>query len=240
MQIKTIKMKKFIIAIAFLLFITNTYSQQKKFRFGLQYTNGISFMNSDNVDIENAKIGYAFNYGLITEFYFNNNYAIGSGLSISHPRASRSNTPSIAAIVNDTTSTYAFDNNIVDGAKEIYKLTYVEIPLVFKLKTNEMGYFKYFGEFGFVNSFRVRSRFTIDGSEIQNESINKSLDPFGLKTGFYNASLKVGGGFEYTISDKTALLVELSFNNGFVNILKDGDDKRTVLRVVNLTTGIMF
>jgi hypothetical protein len=221
-------MKKIIIAFAFLFFITNSYSQNKKIRFGLQFTNGIAFMNSDNVDLTDNKVGYAFSYGIPIEFYFNPNYALSTGFSISHPRAARGNSPAITAVVNDTTSAYAFDNQIVLGAKEIYKFTYVELPLTFKLRTNEIGYFRYFGEFGLVNSIRVRSRFGLDGSAIENESINKKLEPFDLKSVFYNASLKVGGGFEYTISDKTALIVELSFNNGFVNILKDGDDKRTV------------
>lgn len=233
-------MKKIIIAFSFLIFITNSFAQNKKVRFGLQFTNGLSFMNSDNTDITDTKVGYAFNYGLVTEFNFNENYALGTGLTISHPRAARSHSPAVDAIILDTTSTYAFENGLVDGIKERYTLTYVELPVTFKLKTNEIGYFRYFGEFGFVNAFRVRSRVSFVGSEIENESISKKLDPFDLRSGFYNASLKVGGGFEYTISDKTALLVELSFNNGFVNILKDGDDKRTVLRVVNLTTGIMF
>lgn len=236
-------MKKIIVVLAFLSFITNSFSQNKKFRFGLEFTNGISFMNSDNTDIGNTKVGYAFNYGLIGEYYFNKNYAISSGLQISQMKASRTNSPAIKNVyenaINDSTG-FNVINGLVANQKEIYKFTYVDIPICFKLRSNEIGYFKYFGEFGFVNSFRVRSRLTIDGSTFDNESINKKLSPFDLKSGFYNASLKVGGGFEYTISDKTALLVELSFNNGFVNILKDGDDKRTVLRVVNLTTGIMF
>lgn len=233
-------MKKIIIAFAFLLFITNSFGQYKKFRFGLQFSNGLSFMKSDNVDITNTKIGYSFNYGLKTEFYFNQTYGISTGMIISQPRASRTNSPAVSGVIQDSTSTYAFDNFLVPGIKELYKFTYVQIPLTFKLRTNEIGYFRYFGEFGFLTSFRVRSRVSLVGSEIENESINKKLDPFGLRSNFFNASLKVGGGFEYTISDKTALLVELSFNNGFVNVLKDGDDKRTVLRVVNLTTGIMF
>jgi len=240
MQNKLNRMKKIIIAFAFLFFITNSYSQTKKIRFGLQYSNGISFMKSDNVNVTDTKVGYAFNYGLKTEFYFGKNYALATGLTISHPRAARSNSPAVNAIISDTTDSYAFDNNLVSGVKEVYKMTYVAIPLTFKLRTNEIGYFRYFGEFGIVNSFRVRSRATFEGSTIENESINKKIEPFELRSNFYNASLKVGGGFEYTFSDKTALLVELSFNNGFVNVLKDGDDKRTVLRVVNLTTGIMF
>tara|TARA_B110000459_G_scaffold7098_1_gene7381 strand:- start:3716 stop:4417 length:702 start_codon:yes stop_codon:yes gene_type:complete len=233
-------MKKIIIAIAFLLFITNSFGQSKKIRFGLQFTNGVSFLNSDNVNISDTKMGYAFSYGLLTEYYFNENYAISTGVNISNPRVSRVNSPAINAYylgVNDTVRTAL---GLLTDQKEIYTFTYIDIPLVFKLITNEIGYFRYFGEFGIVNSFRVRSRFTLDGSSLENESINKKLSPFDIQSNFYNASLKVGGGFEYIISDKTTFLVELSFNNGFINILADGDDKRSVLRMVNLTTGIMF
>ncbi|MFT5070255.1 MAG: hypothetical protein ACI8V8_000208 [Chitinophagales bacterium] len=240
LQNKPFSMKKIIIAFAFSLFITNSFAQHKKFRFGLQFTNGLSFLKSDNVNIADSKVGYAFGYGLKTEFYFDENYGISTGLTISHPRASRSNSPGVNEVIFDTTSTYANDNFLVPGIKETYKFNYIEIPFTFKLRTNEIGYFRYFGEFGLVNSFRVRSRLSLVGSSIENESISKKLAPFDLRSNFFNASLKVGGGFEYTFSDKTALVVELSFNNGFVNVLKDGDDKRTVLRVVNLSTGIMF
>lgn len=236
-------MKKIIVVAAFLSFITFSFSQNKKFRFGLQFTNGISFMNSDNVAITDTKIGYAFNYGLITDIQFSKNYILSTGLEVSQTKVSRVNSPAVSAVYNSAvldSSGFNVLNGLVANQKEIYKFTYVDLPITFKMRTNEIGYFRYFGEFGFVNSFRVRSRFTLDGSTFENESINKKLSPFDLKSSFYNASLKVGGGFEYTISDKTALLVELSFNNGFINILKDGDDKRSVLRVVNLTTGILF
>ncbi|MBL6876409.1 MAG: PorT family protein [Chitinophagales bacterium] len=233
-------MKKIIIAFAFLLFITNSFGQYKKFRFGLQLTNGVSFINSDNVNISDTKSGYAFSYGLLTEYSFNENYAISTGVNISNPRVSRANSPAINAYylgVNDTVRTAL---GLLTDQKESYTFTYIDLPLVLKLITKEIGYFRYFGEFGIVNSFRVRSRFTLDGSSLENKSINKKLSPFDIRSNFYNASLKVGGGFEYIISDKTTFLVELSFNNGFINILDDGDDKRSVLRMVNLTTGIMF
>ena len=233
-------MKKIIIAFAFLLFITNSFGQYKKFRFGLQLTNGVSFINSDNVNISDTKSGYAFSYGLLTEYSFNENYAISTGVNISNPRVSRANSPAINAYylgVNDTVRT---DLGLLTDQKESYTFTYIDLPLVLKLITKEIGYFRYFGEFGVVNSFRVRSRFTLNGSSIENKSINKKLSPFDIRSNFYNASLKVGGGFEYIISDKTTFLVELSFNNGFINILDDGDDKQSVLRMVNLTTGIMF
>jgi len=231
-------MKKYIIVFSFLSFITNSFSQNSDFRFGLEFTNGLSFVNSDNTDITDTKIGYGFNYGLIADYYFGDNYGVGSGLQVSHVRFSRKNSP---YVLESLGSDYAILNNLELGQKEIYKINYLDIPVSFKLRTNEIGYFRYFGEFGVVNSFRIRSRLNIDGSEIENITLNKKDENLNdVKSNLYNASLKVGGGFEYTFSDKTALLVELSFNNGFINILKDGDDERSVLRVVNLTTGIVF
>lgn len=241
MQNKPFRMKKYIIVLSFLFFITNSFSQNSDFRFGLEFTNGLSFVNSDNKDITDTKIGYGFNYGLIVDYYFGRNYGLSTGLQLSHLRFSRTNSPYLIQTVEDNVNNFASDNNISKGLKEIYKFNYLDIPLTFKLRTNEIGYFRYFGEFGVVNSFRIRSRLNIDGSEIDNLTLNKKAENLNdVKSNIYNASLKVGGGFEYTFSDKTALLVELSFNNGFINVLKDGDEDRSVLRVVNLTTGIMF
>jgi hypothetical protein len=230
-------MKKIISISAFLcLFLLTSTAQDRRASFGLQFSNGISFMNSDNVNIEPTKVGYAFDYGLMVDIHFTENYGLGTGLIIGQTRASRANSPAINAL--DTN--FLFSNNFPFGALETYKYTYVNLPTTFKLMTNEMGYFRFFGEFGIVNSFRVRSRFSSKGTELQNVNINKKGDLGELTSTLYNASLKVGGGFEYIISDKTALVVGLSFQNGFVNVLKDGDDKKTVLRIVNLTTGIKF
>jgi hypothetical protein len=229
-------MRKIISLTAFLCFFLLTMSQDRKVTFGLQYSNGISFMKSDNVFITDTKAGYAFDYGLPIEVHFTKNYSLATGLIIGQTRSSRANSPAILAL--DTN--FLFNNSFPYGAREVYNYTYINLPTTFKLTTNEFGYFKFFGEFGVVNSFRVRSRFTSKNTNLQKVDINKKGELEDLTSTFYNASLKVGGGFEYTISDKTALVVGLSFQNGFVNVLKDGDDKRTVLRIVNLTTGIKF
>lgn len=236
MQNKLNTMRKIISLSAFLCFFLLTMSQDRKVTFGLQYSNGISFMKSDNVFITDTKAGYAFDYGLPIEVHFTKNYSLATGLIIGQTRASRSNSPAILAL--DTN--FLFTNNFPYGAREVYNYTYVNLPTTFKLTTNEIGYFKFYGEFGLVNSIRVRSRFTSKDTQLQKVDLNKKGELGELTSTFYNASLKVGGGLEYIISDKTALVVGLSFQNGFVNVLKDGDDKRTVLRIVNLTTGIKF
>jgi hypothetical protein len=230
-------MKKIISLSAFLcLFLLTSIAQDRKVSFGLQFSNGISFMNSDNVTIQPTKVGYAFDYGLLVDIHFTENYGLGTGLIIGQTIAARANTPAI----NNLNPAFLQANNFNYGDMETYKYTYVNLPTTFKLTTNDFGYFRFFGEFGVVNSFRVRSRFTAKESDLQNVNINKRGNLGELTSTLYNASLKVGGGFEYIISDKTAFVVGLSFQNGFVNVLKDGDDQKTVLRIVNLTTGIKF
>ena len=38
-----------------------------------------------------------------------------------------------------------------------YKINYVNIPLILKMKTKEIGYFTYFGEFGAVLGFKTKT-----------------------------------------------------------------------------------
>src|SRR5690606_6871807 len=111
------------------------FSQKNDLRFGLEFTNGLSFINSDNKSILNNKVGYGFNYGLVIDYYFGRNFGISTGVQLSHLRASRTNSPYMDAIVLDSTRTYAFDNNLQIGQKEIYKLTYLDVPITFKLRT---------------------------------------------------------------------------------------------------------
>lgn len=237
-------MRKIItLTVFFCLFLLTAKAYDRKFTFGMQFTNGISFMNSDNVNITPTNVGYAFDYGMFMNYNFSENYAVSTGVIIDHIRAGRANSPEFSnASMNQPNNTWNFlsENNYTLGAKESLKYTYISLPISFRLSTNEFGYLKYFGEFGVVNSFRVRSRLSIDGSDIQNENINKKENLGDFRSSFYNASLLVGGGIEYAFSDKTSLMLKLSFQNGFVNIVNDGYDERTVLRIVKLTTGIIF
>lgn len=233
-------MRKIITLTAFFcLFLLTVDASDRKFTFGLQFTNGISFMNSDNVDIDPTNVGYAFDYGLFMNYNFTENYSLGSGFIVDHIRAGRTNSPTLVNNFNAGNS-YLIENEYLPGKKESLKYTYVSIPITFKLTSNEVGYFKYFGEIGLVNSIRVRSRLDIDGTNIQNENINKRDNLGDYRSGLYNASLVVGGGFHYSLGANMSLLVRLSFQNGFINVVSDGDDERTVLRIVKLTTGIVF
>lgn len=238
-------MKKIILILPFLAFLTLNSSAQdlQNFRFGLLFSNAILFPSSDNVDIK-SKPSYDFDYGLSIDYFFTDNYALSSGFYMDHPIYARNNTPVLNTLLTDTlfSNSKGVNSSSILNNERITSMN-INFPISFKLKTNEIGYFKYFGDIGLLNSFRIQSRYSLDETELQKVRFGKEteeLNNINYKTKLYNLSLKVGGGIEWTISDNTALLVGIYFYNGFLDYIEDGDGKATYIRKLSLRTGILF
>ncbi|MGB0886028.1 MAG: porin family protein [Chitinophagales bacterium] len=240
-------MKKIASILTILLFLTNANAQElRNFRFGLVFSNAIMFPASDNVDLK-SKPSYGFDYGLSIDYFFTDNYAISSGIYMDHPIYARSGTLennfSFSAASDSAFALAKGINSSTIGNNEKITSMNLNIPLSFKLKTNEIGYFKYFGDVGILNSFRIQSRYSLKGTDIQKIRFGKENAEFNAinyHTKTYNFSLKIGGGIEWTISDNTALLVGLYFYNGFIDYIEDNDAKATYIRKLSLRTGILF
>jgi hypothetical protein len=184
---------------------------QKSFQLGLQLSPNISWINpdSDGLESEGSKVG--FSYGLIGDFNISENYAFSTGITllssggkISYPDREEVGVP--AAKVDGRTTADV-------------RLKYIQIPLTLKLKTNEIGYMRYYGQFGFGAAFNYDSfadkEFKYSGGGTDSE--NKA--DYGSEINLFRASLIVGLGAEYNLSGNTSLIFGLSFDNGFLNIL---------------------
>ncbi len=239
-------MKKIILLLPFLAFLTFSNAQSLgNLRIGLVFSNAIIFPSSDNVDIKSLA-SYDLDYGISFDYFFTENYALSTGVYIENPFIFRENGMSTFADSSFIASDFAIKNNInytTRGNREKITGMHLNIPLSFKLKTNEIGYFKYFGDVGILNSFRIQSRYSLEGTEIQKQRFGKlNAEMGGIKymTNLYNFSLRIGGGIEWTISDNTALLVGIYYYNGFLDYIEDGDGQTTYMRKLSLRTGILF
>lgn len=241
-------MKKYLLILPLLAFLTLNTSAQglRHFRFGLVFSNAVLFPSSDNVAIK-SKPSYDFDYGLSIDYFFTDNYALSTGVYMDHSILVRSGTlDNNFNFSSPSDSAFAFNNRITNSTinnREKITAMSLNIPLSFKLKTNEIGYFKYFGDVGILNSFRLQSKYSLDGTDLQKIKFGKKnpeLNDLKYHTNLYNLSLKVGAGIEYTISDKTALIVGIYFYNGFLDAIEDGDGKSTYVRKLSLRTGILF
>ena len=103
--------------------------------------------------------------------------------------------------------------------KRAYKVNYVNIPMMLKMKTNEIGYLTYYGQFGLLTSIMTKARSTDDvtlsGTASSLEDLNIDSEVSLMK-----ASLSIGGGFEYAISESTSAFVTVAYNYGFTSITK--------------------
>jgi opacity protein-like surface antigen len=212
-------MKKVSIAFfASLLIMTGSAFGQapnSNLHFGLKLSPMLSWTNSDIEGLEDDGSAIGFTYGLMMDFDFTSNYAISTGIELSHRKGKTKN----------------------DSLSFKYNLQYIDLPVALKLRTNEIGYITYYGKFGFIPGINVKATYDLESSTdlvADDDDVKFSSD-----INAFNLGLIVGGGIHYGLSGNTAIMVELLYNNGFIDILKeDGNQLKTSYVALNL--GVYF
>lgn len=232
-------MKKSLLACCALLFAAITIAQEdgdyRKFKFGFRVDPNFSWMTPGSDELISDGVSLRANFGLNMDFMFSENYAFGTGLSIMGMGGN------LTYLDNENRDNDSF--NYIVSRERTYKLRYVEIPLTLKLRTQEIGYLTYWGQFGLGLGFITRARaddeikFFLEqnpslGNGYQASTKEDELDENTSISGDIvpvRASLIVGAGADYSLSGTTALSFGIIFNNGFTNVLKgngiEKDDK---------------
>lgn len=211
-------MKKICLLLIGLAFIQTGYCQDgggsaKKFRFGLKGEPALSWFKPDVKGVESNGVRFSFNYGLMMEFALggSDNYAFSTGLNVTSIKGKLKH-PDYTVFTLDTT----FSNT-----EASYTLTHIQLPITLKMKTNEIGYMTYFGQFGFGAGFNWKSRMDYSTTRLSGENKNEDEDVDVGKEMFpFRVSLIVGAGFEYNVSGNTSFVVGITFNNGFLNAFR--------------------
>ena len=219
------------------LLITFNVNAADGVRFGLTVTPLITWMKPDAGKIVKGKVRAGVEYGLIFDVNVAKNYSISSGITISMVGGNFEYQD--ASLFKNRG-----DSNYIQNTDVRLKYQYLNIPILFKLKTNEIGYFHYFGTFGILTGFNIKARadVTVNGvTTLEKENIGKRKGNTNLLVGkIFNLGLQVGGGFEYSLTDNTSLLVGIFYNNGFLNVVDDGDDDKILVHAMGLRVGILF
>lgn len=203
-------MKKIIAAFIF-IFIAGSISAQSSFQLGLHFSPSVNWLKPDiqNVEFDGTKIG--FSGGLVGDFNISDNYSFSTGISIVNTGGKLSNSFSISD-TNNVKHEYTTDRNI--------GLKYIEVPIKLKLKTNQIGYLTYFGQFGFGLGFNYDADADISTSPEDNDLPTTHGNDIDYKDeiNLMRLALIVGLGTEYNLSGTTSLIFGFTFNNGFTNI----------------------
>jgi hypothetical protein len=221
-------MKKLTTLIILSFVFSFTYGQKKNFQLGLQVSPTFGWIKPDVNGIENEGTQFGFNFGITGDFNIAENYSVSTGILVMNTGGKMS-FPSIVDV-----GTQAIPQTEFGRAEAEFRLRYIEIPLTLKLKTNQIGYWTYYGQFGFGASvnYDAEADVTFSAPNANNDISQEEVD-FADEINFFRASLIVGAGAEYNISGNTSLLFGLTFNNGFTNIfdfnapLADGNGNAT-------------
>ena len=231
-----------------LLFLCNSSIAQdagkSKFHFGLKAAPALSWFVPSDKSFTNDGSKLGFGYGLMTEFNFSKNYAFSTGLEILNAGGKiRFPDSTLSKKLNEKNDTFVVTSTS-------YGLRYINIPLLLKLKTNQIGAMTYFGQFGFDVSFKWRAladnEAKLDGTPITVEDVNFSED-----INFLRLALNVGLGAEYNLTGSTSVVFSINYNNGFTNAMVKNSKflstknysaitQKAVFNYVGLTIGVLF
>jgi len=219
-------MKKYLIILT-LIFSSAISVFSQNTRFTVFVDPKFSWMTPDlkNFESDGSKLGV--NIGLNVDKFFAPNYAFMTGISIDNTGG---------FLFNKVDTTYIKTNSgkdtIFPGKVLEYKLQYISIPLGLKLKTNEIGYLTFFTHLGINAGINIKATGQVEGYELENENISDEIKLFNL--GYY-----IGAGIEYSIGGNSAIVVGLTYANGFIDITTDKENKVTNSNIA-IRIGILF
>jgi hypothetical protein len=173
------------------LFFSPNAAQSQGYHLGLQLAPNVSMAEPRELSHAAIQSEAHFGYGFVFDAMFTEKYAIGTGVNVFYN--------------GGITQHLAFqedENGLsIEAVQLVQQQQYVEIPLTFKMRTNEIGYTTYFGQFGAGFGLNVRS----EGS--QKTTSFATLDSLGSVTEvvFSQSALEAAEGEKVSMADRTRL-----------------------------------
>ncbi len=238
----------------------------QKIRFGLKGFSSIGWLSPENErSLTRGKLGLGFGWGLNTEFYMNKTTSFRTGFSLStysagleyndNEKTSNQAYKDTYYVINNAEFQLWENDSIIPNGNLFklnyrkYNLSYLNIPLILKLKTKEIGYITYFGEFG--GTIGLKTKANVEDTQIGvlpdtinenisfvtqgNESVPTNDFNFNDVSQPLRAGLCLGAGAEYNFSGSTALFFQLNWNYFMTNMMKK-QEKDNYLRTFNNDT----
>jgi hypothetical protein len=199
-----------------------------KFRMGFKGDLNTSWLQPQEKDFVNEGAVFRAGFGFIADIHFTANYAFGTGLNIIR------NGGEMSYFASDKVG----DVDVIARVTRDYSIQYLQIPLTFKLRTNEIGYMTYFGQFGVGLGFNTKAvgserldyvyELVQEGMSISWEDSNipsytEDKENFTDDISLIRMSMIFSAGVEYNVSGSTSIVVAIFFDNGFTNSMSDTD-----------------
>ena len=210
-------MKKIILTLSIVILMTiNGLEQYKPIQFGLNISPSINITKSNCDFIENTGSHISYNWGMIGNFYFVENYGFSTGFNILNLRGA-----------------YMYNDPTVGEISSYIKNSYIEIPFSMTMRTEKIGKFRIVGNIGYglgfnLNSYQIATDSSANPVEINNQ--------FRLLR--HALILKIGT--EFNVYKSSCLSAHFVYNNNFSNIYKSNNTSEPNISLNSLSLEIGF
>ncbi|MFM2206566.1 MAG: hypothetical protein RL213_541 [Bacteroidota bacterium] len=218
-----------------------------KFQFGMKATPALDWFRSDTKDVKNDGSLLRASYGFIANFRLSNNYFLCSGIDVNYKggKLNKVSVNTVRVSPNDSTITTTYDMDL--------RTNYVELPISMLLKTNEIGYIKYFLQAGIAPGINVRANYdgTVKTQTTSPGFTNTAVQEYedediAADINLFNLSMVLGAGIEYNLSGSTSLVAGITFSNGLIKVTDKKADNpvldgaKIAANMLGLSIGVLF
>lgn len=229
---------KNLLTVLLMLVLTNiSWSQdQKKIQLGLVGSSDLSWFQSDRAEVVNDGVKLNLRGGINLDYQLLDNYYLNTGIIFNNFNAALQYTsPNTPFMANDQIRYFNTDS-AANPVTVDYKLSYLEIPVGMKLKTNEIGYFTYHAVFGLKALFNTKALADANQLSLVDANINDEVQ-------FFNLGGYFGLGADYIITRKLILSATMRYNPGFLDVTSNDAGRpkdKIILNSLGLQVGISF
>ncbi|MBL7111820.1 MAG: outer membrane beta-barrel protein [Bacteroidales bacterium] len=217
-------MQKYIFTLIIILFSVSVFGQ--KVSFSVVVDPQINWMGTDVKNVTTEGNQFGFNFGLVFDKFFTDNYAFSSGVFLW-------TTGGGLSFDDSTTISFRSGDEVVPPDSPVtYRLQYLTVPLALKLNSNQIGYFSFFAHLGINNHVTIKKSADVPDLNIERVGIPDEINAF-------NMSYFIGGGMEYSLGGSTAILAGVYYTKGFLDVTVSKDYKAT-LGGISLRVGVRF
>ncbi len=214
-------MRHFFIIFLILISTAQCFAQDRKLQLSVITTPQLSWLNSDNTYAERQGVRLGYSVGLQGDYFFAPHYAISTSILYSKYGGN------LAYATPFTMEVGSVLTPVEPGDVVLYNLSYIELPIGLKLKTNEFWRSTYWVQLGI-------------SPMINTASVDKDKNDLSKETSLFNLGYHFGIGMDYSMGGSTYLTTAVMLTNGLTDITTNTLKDKATLRSVNLRIGVIF
>lgn len=212
-----------------IILVSIVFSQivsSQNLRFSFLLNPQFAWLQGGNSSYETSGSLLKINTGVEMDYFFTENYAFSTGLTLNTLGGTANFQDSIYLTSDDVEILLEPGNNMD------YSLQYIGIPLGLKFKTVEIGYTTIWVNTGVSPMFRINAKGTDSSGTFDRTDISDEINLF-------NFQYFIEAGVEYSIGGNTAIVGGLGYNSGIMDVTTRSTEKLAT-QAFSIIIGILF